>query len=440
MDQTVGVHTARAQARVESLQRVELLLFVLALLTIALEAALIFAPALERLRVELLRGLEAREQQQTAQYRAEAASAFVAQASHELRTPLNGIVGASELLDGTATSPEQASYIQILQSSASTLLTLIDDLLDLSRIEAGKVQYHEQNYDLNALIERVIAMVRAANRTPNLVFRMHRDPALPAMIWGDPRRIQRVLLNLVSNAARYTPQGDIIVHATMVGECVEIAVQDTGVGMTEDEVARIFVPFEQVGDPTKRRHPGTGLGLTITHRLVEDMGGTITVESAADVGSTFTVALPARPGRAKGAPDGASSPNPGSSLRVLLVDDHPNNRSVGKRILRMLGHEVRTADSGPVALDILANDPQFDVVLMDLHMPGMDGYETTRQLRRSSTAARGLPVLACSASAPAHTRAAIHAAGMSGFIAKPITTARLADALSSHTGSKVMAS
>jgi len=295
--------------------------------------------------------------------------------SHELRTPMNGVLGLVEALitdDGLA--PEQLESLRTVRSSGRSLVALLDDLLDLSRVESGRLELESEPVSPERLVRSVVALLsqRAATRGVSL-----RVEVAPDVGWGrgDPARLRQVVLNLVGNAIKFTEDGSVRIQVERSGREVVLAVVDTGIGIPEDALERLFEAFVQADASTTRRFGGSGLGLAISHRLVEAMGGSIAVQSQVGVGSRFTVRVPLPPTAAPASVESrAEGPRPRSGLRVLVAEDHPVNQVVAKRMLEQLGAVVRVVVDGEQALDAMDAEP-FDVVLMDLHMPHMDGLQ-----------------------------------------------------------------
>lgn len=381
--------------------------------------------------------IERRRAEEAARQASAVKSAFLAQMSHELRTPMNAILGLSELLARSELRPEQRKWVQTLRSSGDALLSLIDDVLDFSRIEAGRIELELRSFDPAAIVEEAVEIVQPSAKAKGLALSWHAAPGLPAAVESDPSRIRQVLLNLLSNAIKFTAAGTVEVHVaarerpSADGLLLDLVVRDTGIGIGAVERHRIFEPFTQAEASTSRRFGGTGLGLAIVRGLVERLGGSLALESTVGVGSTFTVTLPVT--RTSAAPAGVPASEPEQAhdlraLRVLLTEDDPVNQLVAKALLRTCGCECTVASSGSEALACLA-EQGFDVVLMDLHMPGMSGLEATRRLRAELPPERQPWVIALTAAVTVEDREECRAAGMDDFIGKPIGAEALARAL-----------
>jgi two-component system, sensor histidine kinase len=366
--------------------------------------------------------------------RAKAASAvkstFLATMSHEIRTPLNAIIGSAELLGSAGLDGAQRQRVHTIRSAGQLLLDVINDILDYSKLDSRGLDLAPEPVDLPVIAHTIASTFSDRATTMNLQLIVAFDPC---RIRTDPGRLRQVIVNLVGNALKFTREGKVQVDANLVGASrLRVAVHDTGIGIRREDQSRLFRDFEQIDGSYARSHGGTGLGLAICKRIVEGMGGKIGVVSAPGKGSTFWFEIPvehlgvADPTAAVGPPPAAardSATRP--ALRVLIVEDNPVNRAVITDQLVHLGHRPAAVDSGFAALDRLAQET-FDVVLMDMQMPGISGPDTTRRLR--ATGCR-LPVIGVTANASTEDRKTCEAAGMTGFVAKPVTLARLAKAL-----------
>ncbi|MBP9143260.1 MAG: response regulator [Thermoanaerobaculia bacterium] len=390
------------------------------------------------------------EEQLTAANRAIEESArarerFLASISHEIRTPLNAVIGMTFLLDETALGAEQESYLAAIRFSADTLLSLINDVLDISKLEAGGVELESIPFRLDSLLRELASATRFDAERKGLALHLQVDPELELPLLGDPTRLRQVLINLVSNAVKFTDQGDIEIAARTLAPVegrtpVQISVGDSGIGIAPEKRALIFEPFAQERADTARRFGGTGLGLAIVHQIVEHMGGSVTVGDRPGGGTIFTVevALATAPPAALPAHAAVTS-NPELELagaRLLLVEDNRVNQVVASRILRRFGATVEIVSSGEEALQRLAGE-EFELVLMDVQMPGLDGYETTRRIRSDlGLAAAQLPVLALTASVLPEERRRAAAAGMNDFIAKPFDPQRIRQVIADHLAAR----
>ena len=369
----------------------------------------------------------------------EAKSAFLANMSHELRTPLNGILGYAQILGrDRGLSRPQREGVDTIRRSGEHLLTLIDDILDLSRIEAHKLEPEAGEFDLGEFVENLADPVRMRARQKGLEFSCRLDPGLPAGVRGDERRLRQVLLNLLGNAVKFTEEGSVrlAVEPGPAGDGrVRFSIEDTGAGIPESAREKIFQPFEQLTGPGAVVE-GTGLGLAITRELVELMGGGLEVESRPGKGSIFRVALPlaAVPGwkPAERSPEAAPTGYNGKRLKILVADDRSENRVLLANMLQPLGFEVVEAADGAECLARLGEN-RIDLLLVDLVMPGVDGFEVARRVRASEEW-RHLPVIAVSASVYEEHRQQSGEAGCSDFLAKPVDERLLWNRLEQHLG------
>jgi len=377
-----------------------------------------------------------RMEKEVAERANDAKSEFLANMSHEIRTPMTGVLGVSDLLAGSHLSPPYDNYVRLLQSSAGSLLRIIDDILDFSKIEAGELTLESTPFSLRDALNPVLEIQSQAAAAKGIELRLTVSEELPDLVLGDPLRLRQVVLNLVANAVKFTAEGHVSIKVGPEGPSkrpamIRFAVADTGIGIPPEALPRLFTPFSQADSSTTRKFGGTGLGLAICKRLVEAMGGRIGVESTPGPGSTFWFVIPLEPAEVRGAPVGAASADGPSALtgrRILLAEDNTINQLVATRQLQSLGYEVEVVGNGADALRALEEE-DFDLILMDCQMPGIDGLETTRRIRSREPGDEHVPIIAVTAHAMPQDRDRCLAAGMDDYLAKPYVAQELASAL-----------
>lgn len=353
---------------------------------------------------------------------------FLANISHEVRTPLNGVIGMSQLLHMTRLNEEQLDYLRHLDSSAQSLLSVINDLLDLTRIEAGSFGMEQADFQPDQLAEDVIRIHEPVAHRKGVALRLELAANLPCVLRGVPLRLKQVLHNLVGNAVKFTDQGEVLLSIMPISPAnqplkIRFTVRDSGIGMDGETQTRIFAPFTQADETISRKYGGTGLGLTICRRLTELMGGTIEVESSPGEGSCFSVTLPMKTPASAVVPQTQavrSTAAGATPLRILLAEDQPVGRLYATRLLERLGHRVTAVEDGRQALEAWEQDP-YDLILMDVQMPGMDGIAATAVIRmRERETRQHTPIIALTAHALTGDRGKLMEHGFDGYVPKPI--------------------
>ncbi|MBC7692742.1 MAG: CHASE3 domain-containing protein [Methylotenera sp.] len=417
------------------------------LLTLAFSCLLVIGAAvISSLDIRKRQKVEAdlRESQKHAEAASQAKSRFLANMSHEIRTPMNAILGMAEVLSDSPLNEDQKKYVTTFKRAGATLLHLINDILDLSKVEAGKLDLESIHFDLKEAVEtcREILIFRASQKGLTLV--MELDSALPRFYTGDPNRIKQVLLNLLGNSIKFTEKGSVrlsvklVDGASLQGDVLPIRfeVRDTGIGIASEHLKTIFEPFTQADGTVQRTYGGTGLGLNISKRLVELMGGTIGVRSEKASGSQFHFELPLPVSRKVLNLTQTGSDVEKGTLRILLVDDSEDNRLIIKAYLKKTLHQITTAENGAIALEKFKS-AMFDVVFMDMHMPVMDGYAAVPAIRdwERERGRAATPVIALTAYALKEEEQKSYQIGCTAHLTKPVSKATLLQTLA-HIGAQ----
>lgn len=366
-----------------------------------------------------------------------AKSEFIANVSHEIRTPLAGILGTAELLSATELKPEQAEYAGVIRQSGKTLLALLNGVLDMKKIEAGRMELWVAPFDPREAVRQSVETFRASAEGKGLTLMLEGLDGLPARVLGDHQRVAEVIANLLSNAVKFTHSGGVSVRCRWIGETaggrLQVRVEDTGIGVAENQQKRLFTKFTQADSSISKRYGGTGLGLALAKELTRLMNGAIGYESRVAGGSVFWFEIPLAPAPVEdgaGAPAAGAAPLDGSEggpraePAILLVEDNDVNRMIASRLLGRAGCRVEEAANGLEAIR-LVKTRHYSAIFMDCFMPEMDGFDTTRRIRAMESGGRRIPIVALTAAAFDSDREEAHAAGMDDYLAKPIDTAEL---------------
>ena len=383
--------------------------------------------------------LELKKAKEKAEKMSQAKGEFLANMSHEIRTPMNGVIGTLQLLEDTNLSEEQKEFVDIAHKSADALLAILNDILDLSKIEAGKLNFESIAFDIRQIVNDIVILHSLKAEQQGVVLVQQVDDSFPEFLMGDPMRLRQVIVNLVSNALKFTKQGEVKISIEVVAKDADsvelkITVSDTGIGIPEGAQETLFNAFTQADGSTTRKYGGTGLGLAIVSQLVEMMGGSLGMDSVEGEGSSFwftvnlknTEVIPAAVAIAVN-----SNENLQLNAKVLLVEDNPINQMVAQKMLEKIGARTVVANNGIEALRWL-DQQAFDLVLMDCQMPEMDGFDATREIRRleiKTLEQKRLPVIAMTANVMSGDRERCLEVGMDDYIGKPVQQDQLATVL-----------
>ena len=367
---------------------------------------------------------------------------FLSTMSHEIRTPMNAVIGFTHLLLQLDPTPQQTEYLRLLKFSAENLLVLINDILDFSKIEAGKVEFEEADFSIKDLVGNIrLALLQKANEK-NIQLKLLIDQDLPEAVKGDPVRLGQILTNLISNAVKFTPKGRVTITASLnrrEKDCtlIDFEVEDTGIGIAEDKLEHIFESFAQAAAETTRKYGGTGLGLTITKKLLHLMGSKINVKSELDRGSTFYFTLVMKNSSATFAGHDKDQVKVEikslKGVKILIVEDNQINVILAKQYMKLWDVDCDVAENGEIALTLVQTN-DYDIVLMDLQMPIMDGYQTTIAIRNlPGDKFRTLPIIALTASAMLDIKDQAFVVGMNDYVSKPFNPDDLYRKIASYT-------
>ncbi len=397
------------------------------------------------------RAAELASAKSAAEAASKAKSDFLANMSHEIRTPMTAILGYADLLDDAGiTEEDRRQFVQIIRRNGDHLLELINDILDLSKIEAGKFSIERSTFRLASVVSEVESTMRVRASAKDLCLKVEFGETAELVVHSDAFRLRQILMNLVGNAIKFTERGSVVITVRRLGSCAVIDVRDTGMGMTPEQVGRLFRPFTQADASTTRKHGGTGLGLAISRRLAEMLGCTLSVRSEPGEGSTFTLELPvaeapatelipevSAPAPGRSGPEGAGVPLSG---RLLLAEDGSDNQRLLKIILSRAGLSVEIVPNGLAACEAVLDGQRigkpFDLILMDMQMPELDGYEATRRLRSSGVTT---PIIALTAHAMESDRAKCLDVGCDDYLTKPIDRTRLISTCSTWLAQRPLA-
>lgn len=438
MNNLVNLFEQDSKRKTERLATLEFILFLFTLFSLLLIGVFIFQPAVRELMRQESELIHAKDVAESA---LKVKATFLENMSHESRTPINGILGMTDLVLGSTNDPSLIERIRIIQNCSKELLNLVNNIMDFSNIDSGKIEIEMSPIDIHLITNETVQSFDALASEKHIALSYLPDRDMPSMVLGDGVRLKQILMNLVSNAIKFTEVGkvEILTKAKRVGQTrwvIGFEIKDTGIGVSEVDKGKLFQNFSQVDDSATRRFGGAGLGLAISRRLCEKMGGEISVESAPGKGSTFSFNFQVEEcsnfREGKHAPiatiDFTKQHEP--TLRILVVDDNPTNQLVVVGFLKKLGYQPDTAKNGREAVECFEHS-FYDLVLMDCHMPEMDGYEATKRLLEKYKEPKPY-IIALTTSTSKENMDRCYASGMSGFLGKPITLPSLVKVLTEY--------